>query len=82
MNLFIVHKKDLIPVHKEIVESSLNFTRRIEFLLYALDQNIPFERAQILSYCYLNRIVYDSHYSSVLEQQISEIETIMNKSEL
>ena len=76
MDLFVLWEGKPIPVKREISESDLNFARRVEFLLYALDSGIPAHKAEVLSHCFLNRLLYGSRYSAALEAQIDSVQRI------
>jgi len=62
-----------LEVKQKIVESDDNFTRRLIFIISALDSGIVPKRAEMLGSCFLNRILFGSTYSSDLEAEINNI---------
>lgn len=69
-------------VKQTVTESEYNFTRRFAFILSALDSGIMPERAKTLSFCFLNRILFESAYSSELETEINNVVSAMENSPL
>jgi hypothetical protein len=79
MTIYILHEQAIITIDRHVTETNDVFTRRVEFLIYALDQGIPVERAQTLSYAYRNKLQYTLAYHPEIEAVITRVVDAIKK---
>ena len=80
-SFFILVEERLIKLTKEIVENEDSFIERLLFFIQALNL-FNIEKAETLSFSYMNKMLYNCIYSNKIEQDIEDVLKIYKKNVL
>lgn len=70
---FVIYCGSMICVERQVNESDLMFTKKIEFFICSLDQGEELKKAYLLSNAYVNRLLYMVKYPEQIENDLKKI---------